>query len=131
MRKRHRVGRSRRRHPIRIVSSWDAALDLLHGKTVKDSEGIEGTFKVDRSRPHDTRLMHIKTPRGRNTEAYQRHKREAHDDWDTDMTSSESLQPILNDLGIRFTGRDPRTGEEVVQRSSGSRRSMLGAKGRG
>jgi hypothetical protein len=129
--KRHRVGKGRRRHPIRIVSSWDAALSLLDGKTIKDNEGIEGTFKVDRSAgPYRTKLMHVKTPKGRATEQYQAQKRQYRDDWDTDFTHSEDLTPILNELGIRFTTRDHKTGEEMVQRAGGKLRSMRGARGR-
>ena len=130
--KRHRVGKGRR-HPIRIVKSWDAALDILDGKKWVDDEGIEGVFKVDRSRKYDTRVMHIKTPKGRATEAYQKQKREYHDDWDTDMTGSEELPTIAHDVfGVRWSGRDPKTGGYSVQRGSGSfRRMPPGVEGRG
>ena len=123
--KRHRVGRAQSRHPIRIVRSFDAALDLIHGKTVKDSEGIEGVLKVDRSRPYDTRIMHVKTPKGRATEAYQKTRRELKDDWDTDLSTSESLVPIMTKLGVRFEH------EGRVQSRTGKLRSMRWARGRG
>jgi hypothetical protein len=121
----HRIGgRGKRRHPIRIVSTWDAALRLVDGKTVKDSEGIEGVLKVVRLGPHDTRLMHVKTEKGKRTAAYQATRAKLHDDWDTDLTNSDSSQAIMEELGVRFTYHDK------VQRRSGSVRSMRGASGR-
>ena len=128
----HRIGgRGKRRHPIRIVSTWNAALKLVDGKVVKDDEGIEGVLKVVELGPHDTRLMHVKTARGKEHPKYQATKRLLHDDWDTDLSSSESTGRIMQELGIRFSdGKWPMNGPQTVQRADGKLRSMRGARGR-
>jgi hypothetical protein len=127
--KRHRVGKGRR-HPIRIVSSWDAAMRAVDGKVVNDSEGIEGTLRVVKL-GHDTRLMHVKTARGKLHPAYLETKRKLRDDWDTDLTTSEHVVPMMEDLGIRFTtGTTHGTEQRMVQRRGGKLRSMRGVRGR-
>lgn len=83
------------------VKTWDEALDAIDGKKYK-YDGVAGTFRVDRSRKHDTRVEHHPSATGKKSETYLTHKRQLHDDYITDLSFSEKLVPVMERLGIRF-----------------------------
>lgn len=83
-----------------VVATWDAALEAIDGREIT-LDGIHGTLKVDRSRRFDTRVMHMKSPKGRRTESYQETRRRLRDDWDSDLTQdAETCCAIVQALGV-------------------------------
>lgn len=88
-----------------LVASWDAALEAIDGREIT-LDGIHGTVKVDRSRRFDTRVMHIKSAKGRRSEAYQETRRRLRDDWDSDLTQDvEACCAIAQALGVTFAAK--------------------------
>lgn len=88
---------------IRRVRSWTEACEAIDGRkaTVR---GMSGTLR------HTvvggmTRVMLMIDAKGRQTAEYQATKRQLRDDWDLDLTNSDTLGPIMHRMGIRF--REP------------------------
>lgn len=91
-----------------IVSNWNEALDAVNGLLV-ELDGILGNIKVERrfSKYYGAeiaKVMHepVRGKKGKDSEAYQRIKRELRDDWSTDLTNSERLPQIMSRAGIKI-----------------------------
>lgn len=84
-----------------VCNTWADALNAIDGREYT-LDGVHGTFHIDRSIRFNTRIWHIASERGRQSEHYREVKAKLRDDWDSDMSHSDRLVDIMGELGITF-----------------------------
>jgi hypothetical protein len=87
-----------------IVKTWDEALDAIDGRRYK-LDGVWGEFRLEiDARGYCRRVTHEATREGKASETYRETRRKLGDDWVSDLTWSERLPAIMDELGIKFEG---------------------------